>query len=90
MVATNRMTWSDVARVMSVNPARIGRVSEHGQEIAVGTSANITLIDPARVTVVDPKNTASKSHNNPFSGMELRGAVTLTMLRGRVTFEGDK
>jgi dihydroorotase len=87
MVATGRMNWSDVARVMSTTPAHIGRVAEHGQQIETGSFANITLIDPARTVVVDPLNTASKSHNNPYAGMELRGAVVLTMLRGKVTFE---
>ncbi|MEY4347993.1 MAG: hypothetical protein RIS43_412, partial [Actinomycetota bacterium] len=90
MVATGRMKWSDVARVMSSKPAEIGRVEDHGNPIAVGQWANITLIDPSATVTVDPQNTASKSHNNPFAGMQLRGAVTLTMLRGKVTFEGAR
>ena len=31
MVDTGRLTWADVARVMSTTPAQIGRVSDHGR-----------------------------------------------------------
>ena len=86
MVDTGRMTWADVARVMSGTPARIGRVdAEHGRPIAVGEPANLVLVDPAAHRVVDPKAQATKSVNSPYRGMELPGAVVATFLRGRPT-----
>jgi dihydroorotase len=86
MVDTGRMTWTDVARVMSRTPARIGRVDhEHGRPIAVGEPANLVLVDPAARRVVDPKAQATKSVNSPYRGMELPGAVVATFLRGRPT-----
>ena len=87
MVQTGLMTWSDVARVMSVAPAQIGRLESHGNELAVGQPANFTLFDAEHKVVVDRKETASKSLNNPFHGMELSGRVGLTMLRGKITFK---
>jgi dihydroorotase len=87
MVQTGLMTWSDVARVMSVAPAQIGRLENHGNELAVGQPANFTLFDAEHKVVVDRKETASKSLNNPFHGMELSGRVGLTMLRGKITFK---
>src|SRR5690606_37347124 len=51
MVDTGRLTWADVARVLSTAPARIGRVDSgpraHGRPIDVGEPANLTLVDPA-------------------------------------------
>jgi len=86
MVDTGRMTWADVARVMSGTPARIGRVdAEHGRPIAIGEPANLVLVDPAARRVVDPKAQATKSVNSPYRGMELPGAVVATFLRGRPT-----
>ena len=86
MVDTGRMTWADVARVMSATPARIGRVDdEHGRPIAVGEPANLVLVDPAARRVVDPRAQATKSVNSPYRGMELPGAVVATFLRGRPT-----
>jgi dihydroorotase len=89
MVQTGLMTWSDVARVMSVAPAQIGRLENHGNELAVGQPANFTLFDAEHKVVVDRKETASKSLNNPFHGMELSGRVGLTMLRGKITFKAE-
>jgi dihydroorotase len=89
MVQTGLMTWSDVARVMSVAPAQIGRLENHGNELAVGQPANFTLFDAEHKVVVERKETASKSLNNPFHGMELSGRVGLTMLRGKITFKAE-
>ena len=89
MVDTGRMTWADVARVMSVTPARIGRVDDaHGRPIAVGEPANLVLVDPGARRVVDPRAQATKSVNSPYRGTELPGAVVATFLRGRPTVLG--
>ncbi len=89
MVAPGRMSWADVARVMSAAPARIGRIdagaSAQGRPLAVGEPANLTLVDPAATWRVDPAATASGSRNTPFAGMELTGRVRATFLRGRPT-----
>jgi len=85
MVDTGRLTWADVARVLSEAPARIGRVTDHGRPIAVGEPANLTLVDPGARRVVDPAEQATKSGNSPFRGRELPGRVVATFLRGRAT-----
>jgi len=85
MVDTGRLTWADVARVMSAAPARIGRVPGHGRPIAVGEPANLTLVDPAARRVVVPEEQATASVNSPFAGRELPGRVVATFLRGRAT-----
>lgn len=85
MVDTGRMTWADVARVLSTTPARIGRVEDQGRPIAVGEPANLTLVDPAARRVVVPEEQATASVNSPFGGVELPGAVVATFLRGRAT-----
>jgi dihydroorotase len=86
MVDTGRMTWSDVARVLSANPARIGRIdAEHGRPIAVGEPANLVLVDPAATRAVDGSTQQTASVNTPFRGRTLPGAVVATFLRGRAT-----
>ncbi|MCK0114247.1 dihydroorotase [Ornithinimicrobium sp. F0845] len=85
MVASGRMTWADVARTMSTDPARIARLTDQGQGLTVGAPANLTLIDPDRKVVVDAADSKSLSRNNPWHGRELTCGVHLTMLRGRVT-----
>ncbi|MCL2465209.1 MAG: dihydroorotase [Micrococcales bacterium] len=86
MVETGRLSWADVARVMSVAPARIGGVAaEHGRPIAVGEPANLVLVDPRARRVIDPASQATKAVNSPYGGMELPGVVVATFLRGRAT-----
>ncbi|MCK9793548.1 dihydroorotase [Isoptericola sp. 4D.3] len=86
MVDAGRLTWADVARVMSANPARIGRIDgTQGRPVAVGEPANLTLVDPSATRTVDGAAQATASGNTPFAGRELPGRVVATFLRGRAT-----
>lgn len=85
MVSTGAMTWADVARVMSTAPAQIARLTGHGQALAAGAPANVTLVDPSREVIVDAAASQSLSRNNPWHGRSLTGTVHLSMLRGQVT-----
>jgi dihydroorotase len=85
MVDTGRLSWADVARVLSTAPAAIGRVEGHGRPIAVGEPANLVLVDPSARRTVEPAEQATASGNSPFRGRELPGRVVATFLRGRAT-----
>ncbi|MBE7700965.1 dihydroorotase [Oerskovia sp. Sa1BUA8] len=89
MVDPGRMTWADVARVLSAAPARIGRIDEgptaQGRPLEVGEPANVVLVDPAARRVVDGRTQSTASTNTPFHGRELPGRVVATFLRGRAT-----
>jgi len=83
MVDTGLLDWAGVADRMSVRPARIGRLTGHGNPLVAGAPANLTLYDPgAPPEIVDPAAHASKSRNTPFAGMPLPGRVVATFLRG--------
>lgn len=86
LVVTGMLSWQDVARIMSSKPAEIGRVPEHGRPIAVGEPANLVLFNPNVESVVERQQTASRSVNNPYHGLKLRGRVEQTFLRGRRTY----
>jgi dihydroorotase len=90
MVETGLLDWAGVADRMSTRPARIGRVSSQGREIAVGSPANLTLVDPAARWVVDPSALASKSRNTPYVGRDLPVRVVHTLLRGKATVVDGK
>jgi dihydroorotase len=85
MVDTGQLTWTQVATAMSAKPAEIGRVHNQGRPLAVGEPANIVLYDGAAERVIDARNTASLSRNNPYAGLTLPGEVVATFLRGRPT-----
>jgi dihydroorotase len=90
MVATGLMTWEAVADRMSYAPARIGRYQEHGQKIALGNVANLTVINPTQTLRIDRDLVASRSRNTPFHGMELQGDITGTFYRGHATYLNGK
>ena len=89
MVDTGRLSWADVARVLSSAPAAIGGITggdrPQGRPLAVGEPANVTLVDPAARWTVVPERQATASANSPFRGRELPGRVVATFLRGRAT-----
>lgn len=85
MVNTGLLDWEGVADRMSVAPARIARLADHGRPIEVGEPANLAIIDPTASRIVDAADTASRSRNTPFAGRELPARVVATFLRGRPT-----
>jgi dihydroorotase len=85
MVQTGLLDWAGVADRMSVRPAAIGRLADHGRRIEAGAPANLTLVDPDGGWTVEPASLASKSRNTPFAGRTLPARVVATMLRGRLT-----
>jgi len=89
MVRPGLLDWSDVARVMSTTPARIGGLPDQGRPLEPGSPANVTLVDPDREVTVDAAVSRSLSRNNPWHGRTLRGAVHTTIHRGTVTHSTD-
>jgi len=85
MVDTGLMDWNMVAERMSYAPARIGGYESQGLEIAVGSSANLVVIDPSRNWHVDRDLTMSKATNTPYHGHTLPGVITHTFFRGQAT-----
>lgn len=68
---------------MSVAPARIRRLDDHGGAIEEGHKANLVIFDPDATWTVDPAGSRSKSRNTPFAGRTLQGRVTHTIYNGR-------
>ncbi|SLM88789.1 dihydroorotase [Brachybacterium nesterenkovii] len=85
MVDTGRLSWRDVARVLSETPSAIARDEQQGRPLAVGEPANLLVWDPRPTSVVVPEEQATRSTNSPYRGQELPGRNVLTLLRGRPT-----
>lgn len=84
LIESGKSSWQRLAQVLSINPAQIGQDKDQGQQIAAGSQANIVLIDPkAKRKVV--AESASKSTNSPYVGLELPGKVIHTIYRGYFT-----
>ena len=86
MVDTGLMNWNQVSDRMSITPARIGGYENHGQPIAVGSIANLVVINPTQKWTVDRDLVLSKSSNTPYHGHELPGVITHTFFKGYATY----
>jgi len=86
MVDPGRLTWAGLAERMAVAPARIGRLAHHGRPLAVGEPASLVLVDPGVQRTVLAQESLSRSRNTPYAGLELPGAIAMTLLRGQATF----
>jgi len=86
MIDTGLMSWSQVADRMSIAPARIGGYEHQGQPIAVGSVANLVVINPTQKWRVDRDLVLSKSSNTPYHGQDLPGVITHTFFKGKATF----
>ncbi|GAA4055867.1 dihydroorotase [Agromyces indicus] len=82
MVDTGLIGWADVARVLSAAPARIGRIAGHGEPVAAGSAAELTLVDPAATEAFGTERLAGRSVNSPYLGRTLPGRVVATFHRG--------
>jgi len=85
LVDTGAISWDDVARILSVTPASIGRVSGYAAPLAVGSPANITLVDAAHRENWTVERLRGRSVNTPFIGVPTVGRVMATIFRGKAT-----
>jgi dihydroorotase len=84
LVHAGRITLARMVQLLSVNPARILRVS--GGSLAPGQPADLTVIAPDLKVTIAAARLRSKSKNTPFDGWELRGGVAVTIVGGRPLF----
>lgn len=85
MVDSGLIGWADVARVLSAAPARIGRLAGHGEPVAAGSAAELTLVDPSASSEFGTDRLAGRSVNSPYLGRTLPGRVVATFHRGMPT-----
>lgn len=74
----SKLTW-EPARIIGERFGKIGILKE-------GCPADITLIDPQKEWVVDPKKFASKGKNTPLAGTSFKGKVVATFYQGKMVY----
>jgi dihydroorotase len=80
----------EVLALLSWRPAAIAGIADRHGRIEAGRPANLCVIDPAAVWVVDPDRLASRARNTPYAGRKLTGRVRHTVWRGEpVVIDGE-
>ncbi len=83
-VAKQRLSLERMAEVTATNPARIFGLYPRKGIIAVGSDADLVLIDPRAQMRVAPETLHMQVQYSPYAGWELVGLPTTTISKGRV------
>ena len=84
LVHTGKISMAQLIALMTSKPARV--INKPLGCIRVGGAADLTLFDPELEWTYRAVEGRSKSHNSPFDGWEFRGAVTATIVEGRIVY----
>ena len=83
------MSHQQMAQLLCWNPARRFGLLIKG-DIAVGYDADLVLLDPEESFVVRAAESSSAQGYTPFEGIELKGRVKSTFLRGELICQEGK
>ncbi|MDP6442232.1 MAG: dihydroorotase [Pirellulaceae bacterium] len=89
LVVPGLLDWGALIEKMSVNPARLLGLADRGT-LAVGSPADVTVIDPDAKWTVSPNEFRSKSANSPYANRELTGCAAHVVVDGRLRFSMEK
>jgi dihydroorotase len=84
LVHSGRIGLSRMIELLSVNPARILKVT--GGALTEGAPADISVLAPDLAVTVRASAQKSLSKNMPFEGWNLRGGVAATIVGGRLVY----
>jgi dihydroorotase len=76
-----------IVELLSTNPAKIFGLTGRGT-LAKGAHADITIFDPKKKWTFDAAQSLSKSKNTPFDGWSFTGRAVVTIVGGKVIYEG--
>lgn len=85
IIHKKKLSIMDFAKKMCVKPYEILSITP--PNIAVGETADISVINPDAKWTVESKNFFSKCENSAFLGKEFTGLPVLTILDGKIVFE---
>ncbi len=77
----------DFVRYTAANPARLFGLYPRKGAIAVGSDADLAIVDDSGSWTIDPSTFRSKAQYSPYSGHKVAAHVDLTMVRGKVVYE---
>ena len=85
LVRADIITPARLVELMSLNPARLLKIP--GGDLAVGSLAHVTVVDPNLNFSLKPEDSKSLSRNSPFWNRPLIGRAVSTIVDGRVVYE---
>lgn len=87
-VNEGRLTLPEWVELHSTKPAKIWGMYPKKGSLQPGADADFTVVDPDQGWILDRSELHSKSTVTPFDGESFRGAVTKTIVRGKIVYDG--
>lgn len=87
LVDKGYITYLDLAKLMSYNPAKLIGIDNEKGSIEEGRIADITIFDPNKEYTYTKESIVSKSKNTPWIGKRLKGEVVYTIVGGNIVYE---
>lgn len=89
LVKNSKMPLTKLLSLMTDKPADLFGLKEAGH-LEPGKPADITIFDLKHETTIKEENYQSKGVNTPFTGKKVYGQTVLTMVSGKVVYQGGK
>jgi len=79
------LTLNQMIDRLSTSPAKVLALDSGG--LAIQANADICIVDPNASWLVNNDSWLSRGHNSPFFGCQMKGAISHTLVNGRLVFE---
>ncbi len=89
-VNKNRITLNKYVEVSSTNAAKIFGMYPQKGTIAIGSDADIVIIDPKEKHTISAKTHHMNVDYSSYEGWELTGKIKTVLLRGKIAVNDDK
>ncbi len=87
LVHAGKVSLTRLLNAMSTRPAEL--LGLPGGRLEPGAPADVIVFDPELPWVVDAEKLRSRCKNTPFDEARMTGKVLMTVVAGRVVFEGE-
>lgn len=88
LVNTGILSWVELARKMSFNPAKILGIDKGA--LSEGVEADMVIIEPEKEWIAGKEGFISKSKNSAFLGKRLTGVVEYTICGGKIAYRAKE
>jgi allantoinase len=83
------LSYNRIAELISWNPSRRFGILNKG-DIEVGYDADLVLLDPDEEWTIDHGDSLTSQEYTPFKGLQVKGRVKNTFLRGRLIYKNGR
>ncbi len=88
LVLEDKLSLKDLKQFMVLNPKE--RFELKGSDILVGSPADLAVFDLDTERIVSKSLLGSKSSNTPFMGEALKGFCVMTLVDGKIVYQGEQ